>query len=146
VRYLHIQYDSTFEVTNTHILHRIMKIIWRTRRIIYHTIPYVHSSTFPRPQINTCPYDVQHILHHRFVLAIPDRNGLYQELLPLIRAALSREMRRVILTGQRPNRHEHKAIFVTIKHNNDINGYTIRKTRRTLSLSHSTQIYDFESL
>ena len=58
-------------------------------------------------------HDIQHIAHHkwnhrlyRFWLAIPDRNRVYQKLLPLIRTALPRKMRQRILKGQRPNRHE----------------------------------------
>ena len=54
-------------------------------------------------------------------------------------------MLRGILKAQRPNRHAAKAIFVTIKQNNDIDGYTIRMKKSILSLPHSTQIYDFES-
>jgi hypothetical protein len=87
VRYLHIQHDSMLEVTNTHTLHRIMKIIRRTRHIIYHTKPYGHFSAFPGPQINTCQRRSTHFTPQIWTYN-PDRNGFYHKLLPYIRAAL----------------------------------------------------------
>jgi hypothetical protein len=50
-----------------------------------------------------------------------------------MRASIPWNGRRGILKGLQPNRHEHKAIFVTIIQN-DINRYTIRKSRSVISL------------
>ena len=51
------------------------------------------------------------------------------------------QMRRRILKGQCQYRHEPKAIFVTVKQNNDIDGYTIRMRRSVLSLRSATHKY-----
>lgn len=89
-------------------------------------------------------HNVQHISHHRlhrFRLAIPNRNRLNQELLPLIHPVLLRKMQWGILTGQHPNRHEQTTIFIMIKENKDIDGYTIRKRRSIVSLHPIVQRY-----
>ena len=109
-----------------------------------HARTYGKFSFFPRF------HDFQHNAYHRwdhririFGLAIPDRNRLYQTLLPVICAKLSRNVRRGILKGQRPNQHEPKAIFVTIKQNNHIEGYTIRMSRSVLRLHPIVHKYRF---
>ena len=50
-------------------------------------------------------------------------------------------MRWGILKGQHPNRHEPKTLFVMIKHDNNIDGYTIRMRRSVLSLHPIVQKY-----
>jgi len=49
------------------------------------------------------------------------------------------------ITGQRPNWHEHMAIFVVVKQNKDMDGYTIRKRRNIVSLHPIVHRYTIES-